>query len=132
MIMSRGLAVFCAAFVLAGPAGASIETLELAVESSSKLLSVPTTSTGRVLVRSCEECELHSPRLGTNTSFQIDNERLSFEKFRQAFFNLKRGDETYVLVTYHVDSNIVLSVNVSNPTDQATASIRDTRRQTGR
>ena len=111
MILRAFFAALLAA-AIALPVHASITTRILAVETSSELLSVPTTPTGRVLLRSCDECELHSPRLTPETAFTVGNERMSFVDFRQAFYNLKRYDERYVLVSYHVESNTVTSVEV--------------------
>lgn len=104
-----------AALAVALPAYAKITTLVRAVETSTKLLSVPTTASGRVLLRSCEECELHSPRLGPNTMYEVNEEALSFSEFRQAYYSMKGRDERYVLVSYDVESDIVTSVQVSTP-----------------
>ncbi len=111
----RNTILALAALAAGLPAYASITTLVRAVETSTKLLSVPTTASGRVLLRSCEECELHSPRLGPNTRFEVNEEALNFNEFRQAYYSMKGRDERYVLVSYDVEANTVTTVQVATP-----------------
>ena len=103
------------ALALTGPASADIVTLVKAVETVTSNVSVPTSDNGRLMFRPCaEECEekFVIVRLTGDTTFFVRSQRVNFLDFRQAFYNMRRGDEDYALVSYDVEAKTVTSVSI--------------------
>ena len=103
------------AFAFCGAASAGIVTVIDAVETVTSNMSVPTSANGRLMFRPCsEECDekFIAVRLTAETTFFVSNQRVDFLGFRQDFFNSRRGNEDYALVSYDTETKTVVSVRL--------------------
>lgn len=98
-----------------GLAHGQIVTLIEAVEVSRSNISVPTSGNGRLMFRPCAgECDAKfiAVRLTPETRYFIDQKPVDFLGFRAAFFNSRRGNDDYALVSYEKESNAATSVTL--------------------
>lgn len=103
------------ALTLGSYATADVVTMVDAVETVTSNISVPTSPSGRLMFRPCDsECEekFISVRLTPETTFVVSGQAVDFLGFRQAFFNLRRSDDGYALVSYDTKSKTVTSVQL--------------------
>ena len=100
------------------PAMAEITTLVAAVELSAANLTVPPGPNGRLSFKVCEmdcddEAVIHV-RLTPQTRYVVHGETMEFIDFRREFYNLRRGNDAYTLVTYDTEKDTVTSVQISD------------------
>ncbi len=96
---------------------AQIKTLELAVETAPMNISFPSSPDGVVTFKPCaEECDLPYVRvtLAGGTSFRLDGVPVKFEDFRKRFTQSKSSAEAYALVTYDVESKLVIEIEFAS------------------
>lgn len=115
--ISLALALALAIVVFCQSAFGQIETQDLAVEVAPINIEFPPSPTGVVAFRSCDEaCDAPFARvsLAAGTAYKLNGEAVSFADFRQAF-TLGKGDANgYALVTYNVESKLVLAIAFSH------------------
>ena len=96
-------------------AQAAIVTEVEAVETVTSNISVPTSTNGRLMFRPCaESCDekFIAVRLTTDTQFFVKEQRVDFLEFRKQFFNMRRADEDYALVSFDTDTKTVTSIYI--------------------
>lgn len=96
-------------------AAADVVTMVEAVETLTANINVPTSTNGRLMFKSCsDKCDddFISARLTPETQFVFNGQRMLFVDFRQNFFNLNRGGDTYALVSYDTVGKTVTSISV--------------------
>lgn len=102
---------------ICGIAHGQIVTLIEAVEVSRSNISVPTSGNGRLMFKPCAgECDAKfiAVRLTPETRYFVDQKSVDFLGFRAAFFNSRRGNDDYALVSYEKESNTATSVNLGS------------------
>ncbi len=107
------IAVIALAF--SGLATADVVTIVDAVETVTANVNVPTSTNGRLMFKPCSEnCDLDfiSARLTPETQFVFNGQRMNFVDFRRNFYNLRRGSDTYALVSYDTATSTVTSVSI--------------------
>lgn len=103
------------ALALTGAANAGIITEVEAVETVTSNISVPTSDNGRLMFRPCADTcneKFVIVRLTSETTFFVRNEQVDFLEFRKAFFDMRRGNDGYALVSYDVKAKTVTSVDL--------------------
>lgn len=94
---------------------ADVITLVDAIETITPNVNVPTSTNGRLMFKPCSvvcDDDFISARLTPETVFKFDGQTLNFVDFRTKFFNLRRGSDTYALVSYDTRSKTVTSISV--------------------
>ena len=102
-------------FALVGKTNADIRTVTEALEINTSNITVPTTTTGRLMFKPCSKtCDRKFVlvRLTPETTYLVRRKALNFAEFRKVFYEMRLGDDDYALVTYEVDSNTVTSINI--------------------
>ena len=93
-------------------AGAAFERVSLAYEVSTRNFTAPATQNGGVVIRRCDNCSLQSIRVTASTTYTLDGEMLSLEKFKDALV-LSNGDAVTLTVLHHLESDTVLRVSAT-------------------
>ncbi len=86
---------FCAAHVQAAP---RLLAVEEALESDTETLILPSTDTGTVLRRGCDQCNVNPPRLTSNTRFFLGEKNISFADMQKL---LSRSKQPRALLIFH-------------------------------
>lgn len=84
--------------------------IEEAVETDSKLLSVPT-AVGRIVARECVGCPEHYLELTGDTQFFLGSRALSFAEFSEA---MKRPAQQPVVVLYRPEAKTVTRIVIGS------------------
>lgn len=114
-LMKIHVFLLISSFALVGKINADITTVIEALEINSSNITVPTTTTGRLMFKPCSKtCDkkFMLVRLTPETTYLVRRKTLNFAEFRKAFYEMRLGDDDYALVTYEVDSNTVTSINI--------------------
>lgn len=96
-------------------APADVITMVDAVETITANINVPTSTNGRLMFKACSDTcdeDFIAARLTPETLFWFNGQRMNFAEFRANFFNLRRGSDTYALVSYDTNTKTVTSLNV--------------------
>ena len=110
-------ALMATMLALAFPAAADVVTVVEAIETTASNISVPVSNNSRLNFKPCPgtcKADFRSARLTPETRFVVNGQSMAFDEFRKAFINLRRGNDTYALVSYDTRSNTVSSVRISN------------------
>lgn len=106
---SKFLAI-AVALVLALPAAAQMETIELAHEVALSELRLPGTESGTIGFKPCEECDYRTERVSSDTVYKVNGKRVSLQAFTEALSGANNRDATFVTVLHHLERDVVTSV----------------------
>ena len=119
MKLRKWISLAIIGLVLGQPAIAAFEivTLVNAVETSPSNIILPSSTSGMVSFRPCdEECdavEYRRARLTDATKFAVNGKAVKFEEFRKAFAAIRGTEDSYALVSYDTKSKTVTSIDVA-------------------
>lgn len=109
-----------AALVLAQPAAQAariIDQPEDAYELMLGLVTMPAGETGSVQFRQCADCETKTVRVGLETTYTLNGQRMTFTDFRRAVSDIRAtsgGNEmTAVYLYYDTKTGVVTRMVVS-------------------
>ena len=108
--------IIAIALVVSMPAAAQMVTLINAIETSPANIILPANTSGMMTFRPCsEECEKDYIRvqLSAGTTFSVNGKAVKFDEFRRNFAIIKRAAESYALVTYEVETNRLISIQLA-------------------
>ena len=105
-------------FVVAMPAMAQMQNVVLidAIETSPANIILPANTSGMMTFRPCAgECDKDYKRvqLSAGTTFSVNGKAVKFDEFRRNFAIIKRAAESYALVTYEVETNRLISIQLA-------------------
>jgi hypothetical protein len=103
--------------VLCQVAYGQIETQDLAVEVAPTNIDFPSAPGGAVSFQPCSDiCEAPFVRvtLSAGTRYTLNGKTVKFDEFRQQFALRKGEANGYALVTYNVESKVVLGIAFSH------------------
>lgn len=95
-------------------AGAQGDVVSQAYELTLSQFMAPTTANSGIAFKECDDCENLRTRVTDATSYSVNGDPVSLEKFRQAISQIRDREETSVTVLRHLESNTVVSISVSN------------------
>lgn len=75
--------------------------------------TAPTTANSGVSFRECDDCDNVRSRVTDATSYSVNGKRVRLEDFRKAVTQAHSPDETVVIVLHHLESDTVVSIDVS-------------------
>ena len=114
--MDIGKYVLALALTFSLPAMSQLTTRIEAVETSTALITVPTSPNGRLAFKPCaKRCDAETvfKRLTPETRFVVQGQTVSFVDFRKNFYNQRRRTDGYALVSYDTEKNTVTSVAIT-------------------
>ena len=76
-------AALALAILASGNAAAYLETVSEAIESSTRDVSIPSSKTGRMIVRKCSTCPTLTLRFTEGTRFYIGKQQVELQDFRK-------------------------------------------------
>ena len=97
---------------LALPAVAQFEVTSRAYEVALKGFRAPSNANGGVVFRPCSKCELKRLRVTANTLYKVKGERVRLEEFRKVIESAPEPDEVSVTVKHHLESNVIVMLDV--------------------
>jgi hypothetical protein len=102
--------------VVSVPAMAQLVTLINAVETSPANIILPANTSGSMTFRPCaDECDKDYKRvnLSPSTKFSVNGKAVKYDEFRRNFAIIKRAETSYALVTYEVETNTLISIELA-------------------
>lgn len=109
--------IITACLLLTAPAFAELVTVINAVETAPKNIILPGETTGMMTFKACDDvCEdvpYERVQLTPNTNYKVDGKTVRFVDFRREFSLIKRGQDSYALVTYETATNTVTSLEIA-------------------
>ncbi len=108
--------IIAIALVVSMPAAAQLVTLIDAIETSPANIILPANTSGMMTFRPCaEECEKDYIRvqLSAGTTFSVNGKAVKYDEFRRNFAIIKRAAMSYALVTYEVETNRLISIQLA-------------------
>jgi hypothetical protein len=111
-LRAAGLALLAAGSLMTAQAQTPTPfvTIEEALETDGRSMSLPTNVTGVMTVTPCTSCEVKMLRSTVSTIYRLRNKPVSLADFRNA---MAANSETYVTVLYAVKTNELLTVTAS-------------------
>jgi len=94
---------------------AGIVTVIDAVETVTSNISVPTSTSGRLMFRPCDAAcdeKFIAVRLTAETTFFVRNQQVDFLGFRKDFFNMRGSNDDYALISYDTDKKTAVSIRI--------------------
>lgn len=79
-------------------------------EVSATSLRMPATANGTIALRECEDCDYHSLRVTSQTSYQINGRGHTLSDFKKLLVAMKSEGDVYVNVKRDDTTNTVASV----------------------
>jgi hypothetical protein len=104
--------------VVSIPAMAQTQNVVLidAIETSPANIILPANTSGMMTFRPCaDECDKDYKRvqLSAGTKFSVNGKAVKFDEFRRNFAIIKRAATSYALVTYEVETNRLISIQLA-------------------
>lgn len=96
------------------PAAAEFTTIAEAHEVALSDFRVPATPSSGVIFKICDDCDMMTVRVTPNTQYLINGKSYPLKEFRKRVFDIRDRANTPVTVLHHLESDIVLSVSVSD------------------
>lgn len=94
-------------------AAAQGEVVSQAYEITLSDFLAPTTLNSGISFKECNECDQVRLRVSNATGYSINGKSVRFEDFRKAVTQARDRDEKYVTVLHHLESDAVVSIDVS-------------------
>ena len=94
-------------------AAAQGEVVSQAYELTLSEFLAPTTPNSGIAFKECDECDQVRIRVSNATGYSINGKSVRFEDFREAVAQAHDRDEKYVTVLHHLESDTVVSIDVS-------------------
>lgn len=116
MKIRKSLLILVLAFCQTAFADYELVTLIDAVETSPSNIIMPATLNGMMTYRPCPgECkrDYERARLTENTTFSVEGKAVKFEDFQKHFDSIKRGEDSYALVSVEVKTKTVTSIDIA-------------------
>lgn len=98
------------ALVLALPAVAQMRTIQLAHEVALNELRLPGTESGTIGFKPCEDCDYRTERVSPETTYLVNDKRVSLKDFTDALSRVNDRDGTFITVLHHLERDVVTSV----------------------
>lgn len=98
---------------LALPATADFQTVSRAYEIKLSNLTVPTSQSGRILFKKCDDCKTEAARLTPRTNFVVNGRNVRFDKFRSIANEASDAGPIPVTVLHHLKSGTVVRVSLT-------------------
>ena len=111
--MNTRIAIIDVLLIACLPASADFKTIERAYEVPLVEFTVPVTMNGKINIWRCEDCDLESAQLTTNTAFRVNKENVSLQEFRDQVFSVRDRDSVTLIIMHHLESDTVTSIAVS-------------------
>ena len=89
------------------------EIVSKAYELALSNFRAPTTTNSGVAFKQCDDCKQQRVRVTGATSYSINGKHVRLEDFRKAVTQADDRDEKTVIVLHHLESDTVVSINVS-------------------
>jgi len=104
------ISLLCVAFAASAKGQAIVsQAYELGLDE----FRAPVTTNGGIAFKECDECEQKRIRVTEATSYAINGKRVRLEDFRKAVSHANDREKTTVIVLHHLESDTVVSINVS-------------------
>ena len=118
MTMNIHKLIIAMILVVAVPALAQMQNTVLidAIETAPANIILPANTSGMMTFRPCAgECDRDYKRvqLSAGTTFSVNGKAVKFDEFRRNFAIIKRAASSYALVTYEVETNKLLSIQLA-------------------
>ena len=94
-------------------ASAQAQVVSQAYEIMLNELRTPSSASGTVAFKECDECEQKLVRVTANTRYSINGKVVRYADFSRAVAAASNRDEVPVIVLHHLESNTVESIDVS-------------------
>ncbi len=94
-------------------ASASGQVVSQAYELSLSAFTAPTTTSSNTSFKECDECDLMRVRVTATTNYSVNGSSVLLEDFRLAVSGASDPDEVSVVVLHHLESDTVVSIDVS-------------------
>ena len=78
--------------------------------------TAPTTTNNGVTFKACDNCDPVRTRVTEATRYTVNGKQVRLEEFRQATNYARSHDDSVVLVLHHLESDTVISIDVSHQT----------------
>ena len=75
--------------------------------------SAPTTANSSVAFKECDDCEQMRVRVTETTRYSVNGDTVRLEDFKEAVTLATDPDEVSVVVLHHLESDTVVSIDVS-------------------
>ena len=95
------------------PAAADFTTVSEIYETALSDVRIPATPSSGIQFRTCDDCEMQLLRVTPNTRYQVNGKSLSLSEFRKRVFSISDRARTFVGIKHHLETDIVLSVSVT-------------------
>jgi len=111
MIKKLALVAFLAA--LSVNSMAEMRTVELAYEIEMKNFRAPGTPSGTVGIRECDNCQQKVLRVNAKTRYTVNDRNVSLADFRKQLQNNRNSEDTLLIVSHHIEDDIVTAITVT-------------------
>ena len=95
------------------PAAADFTTIAEAYELALSDVTIPATPSSGISFKQCEDCDIQTVRVTPNTRYSVNGQDYPLKEFRRRVFNISNRSATFVSVVHHLESDVVLSVSVT-------------------
>lgn len=102
--------------IVSMPVMAQTQIVINAIETAPANIILPANTSGMMTFRPCAgECDKDYKRvqLSTGTTFSVNGKAVKFDEFRRNFAIIKRAASSYALVTYEVETNRLISIQLA-------------------
>ena len=94
-------------------ASTSGQIVSQAYELSLGAFTAPTTTNSNASFKECDDCDLMRVRVTETTNYSVNGSSVLLEDFRLAVSGASDPDEASVVVLHHLESDTVLSIDLS-------------------
>ena len=102
--------------IVSMPVMAQTQIVINAIETAPANIILPANTSGMMTFRPCaSECDKDYKRvqLSAGTTFSVNGKAVKFDEFRRNFATIKRAASSYALVTYEVETNRLISIQLA-------------------
>jgi hypothetical protein len=103
------ITLLCAGFASAAQGQVVSQAYELFLSN----FMAPTTANSGISFKECDDCDNVRSRVTDATSYTVNGKRVRLEDFRQAVDQARGSDDSVVVVLHHLESDTVISIDVS-------------------
>lgn len=100
------------ALCIVGTATAQITTVQLSHEVRLADIRLPESAGGTLGFRACSDCDFQTTRVGSDCTWFLNNQPVSFEQFREAVSEIKNRSEQYLSVLHHLKRDQITEVAI--------------------
>lgn len=97
---------------IVGSATAQITTVQLAHEVRLADVRLPEHDGGTLGFKACPDCDYQTTRVGSDCTWLVNNQRVTFERFREAVNEISSRAEKYITVLQHLERDQITEVSI--------------------